>query len=426
MEPAEATAKIWDQLDPDWSIVCREKHAPNDTEKENWTTEMHIHCVIRLKKRREWKKANCMDFITGTHGNYQSARNTTHVALYVTKGTDYVLKNIDLKAFKKAATQHGARVVQKGQRVADMICNGKTMNEIEDHDRGYFMNNMKKIKAYQTHVMARRKRGERKMKWILPRKQDASCEAGRKIVEWMRKNILVPRRFKQKQLWVYGPKNCGKTSMLRWLEDYVTIYDIPQDKWDDSFTNGEYDLAIFDEFRGAKTIGHMNRFVQGGRCPLLRRNLPVYTKMDNLPVIILDNYSIKGCYPKTGNTSLEAIQSRFLEVEVMEGDFIDFYRTRSEKEEARKRFGGQKRKGTRKRKRERDTLDLNQKIQKVIPKKMLGRNRCCHRRNYCSVDHGGVRDFGLCDHDEHNHKEEKETMDVKKRYKVFMEERIFM
>ncbi len=436
MEPKKALENIYNKLDPEYCIVCREKHKPTKEEDKEWTTQLHLHCVIRLKTRQRWRSYDCMDFITGTHGNYQSARNITHVVLYVTKGTDYVSKGIDVESFKKAAKNKKRRVDQKCVVVSDMIRTGKKISEVEDFHPGYFMMNMAKIKAYVTHCDTRGKKEKKKKEWKKIDVNMALSEAGKDIIRWLNDNIFTYRKFKQPQLWIYGPKNTGKTSMMRWLEQYVRIYDIPPNNWDDMYDDDGYDLAFYDEFKGSKTITYMNRFTQGGRCPLLRRNVPVYIKQNNIPVIILSNLDIVGSYPNTKEVVLEALESRFLQVELKEGEFLGFYQTKEEKLRGQKKNKGTKRKrissdATRSwiYGEGREPLMQQHMYRKPEEKKKQKTKAkyCCHRQNYCNNDHGGVKDWGLCTMPGHVHKKINLEGLIKatdsRPYKVYMSER---
>ncbi len=339
VDPKVATQRIWEKLNPKWSIVCREKHKEGE-EKAEWATEMHLHAAIRLRKKIDRNSPKCMDFITGTHGNYQASRSMSDVVVYVTKGNDYVAKNINVETFIKAIKHRQERICGKCETISKMIEHEASIDEINDQDSGYFMMHQKQILAYKVYWAQRKRKEEIKPEWKKPRKGTHSCVAGKQVIEWLCANIKVHRAFKSPQLWLYGPKNTGKTGVVRWLEKYLRIYDIPPNDWDDLYDDEAYDLAFFDEFKGSKKITYMNKFVQGGRCPLLRKNLPVVIKQNNMPVIILSNLDIQGSYPNTKPVILEALEERFLQVELEEGDFLDFYRTKKEKEIAKQKYGG--------------------------------------------------------------------------------------
>ncbi len=66
----------------------------------------------------------------------------------------------------------------------------------------------------------------------------------------------------------------------------------------DEYDDDDYDLVVFDEFKGQKTITWMNTFVQGGPQKVYRR-YNSYNKTKNIPVIVLSNYTIQQCYSKT-------------------------------------------------------------------------------------------------------------------------------
>ena len=80
------------------------------------------------------------------------------------------------------------------------------------------------------------------------------------IAEWLNDNLFEQREHKQKQLWIWGPTGNGKTYLWdTFLEKYCNIFLIPDDdrfmgKWKDD----QYDLAVFDEFKGQKIMTWLN------------------------------------------------------------------------------------------------------------------------------------------------------------------------
>ena len=91
----------------------------------------------------------------------------------------------------------------------------------------------------------------------------------------------------------------------------------------DGFDPALFDLIVFDEFRGQKKITWMNSFVQGGTVPVRikgSRGVKI-TDRDNLPVIVLSNYSIAECYHKADSIAVSTIKSRFDECQIIEDSY---------------------------------------------------------------------------------------------------------
>ncbi len=92
----------------------------------------------------------------------------------------------------------------------------------------------------------------------------------------------------------------------------------------DEYDDRDYDLVVFDEYKGQKTITWMNTFVQGGPIKVYRR-YNSYNKTKNIPVIVLSNYTIQQCYSKTNMFNPERLLpliGRFNCINITK--FIDF------------------------------------------------------------------------------------------------------
>ena len=93
----------------------------------------------------------------------------------------------------------------------------------------------------------------------------------------------------------------GKTSLIMMLEQAfkLSTYYWPRDeKWWDGYSDNEYDLIVLDEFFTQKTITELNPILSGDPVPLSRRGLSPIVKRQNLPVIILSNYTPEECFTR--------------------------------------------------------------------------------------------------------------------------------
>ncbi len=98
------------------------------------------------------------------------------------------------------------------------------------------------------------------------------------------------------------------------LQKFFRIYYVPLDcRVLDDYEDDEYDVIVFDEYKGQKSITWMNAFVQGNHFPVHRRYNSTL-KIKNLPVIVLSEFSIEGAYDKVhmfNPQRLHALHSRF-------------------------------------------------------------------------------------------------------------------
>ncbi|AJD07529.1 replication-associated protein [Sewage-associated circular DNA virus-18] len=291
-------------------LVCEEQHKDGTP---------HLHVYLSFLNKKNFKCHHCFNFIGGKQGNYQVTKSVRDWVTYCTKGDNYVAKGLDVQAIKK-------KTAPKSTTVATMLMEGKSLSEINAVDPGYVMINKRKLEEYESWVTIERNK-KSKLTWVPPL-LDGLTDANKQICEWICSNIRQPRKFKAPQLFITGPKNLGKTSLIEWLGQYLSLYHIPQtEEFYDLYTD-DYDLVVFDEFKGQKTIQWMNLFLQGS--PMnIRKKGSQYMKMKNLPVIILSNYTLGDCYPKARDDGrLETLQARLDVIEV--DSFIDFYKDRSD------------------------------------------------------------------------------------------------
>lgn len=349
--PAKVLENLWSALDPEWAVVCRERHGQNEREGAEWTTELHIHVVARLKERRQWSNAECFDSFTGQAGNYQAVQNTTKVTLYVTKGNDFVARGIDVDEFKRAASMKKARVDATGWRVASLLEEGGSIEDARKLDKGFFLHNDRKIRRFFSHMKRIQERAVKKLQWEnIPEEYGMFAEEV-ELIQWLNLNMASisngqKRAIKEEQLWLCGPTNCGKTSLIDWLRNFARPYDVPRyvysyclfyilgrntnwtfyrEKWDDNYADASVDLAYLDEFKGYKTLQWMNTFLEGVIMNMLRRGCAPTKKTKNIPVIVLSNHLPKNVYQKVDESALEALEGRLKIVEIPYGECITFY-----------------------------------------------------------------------------------------------------
>ncbi len=307
---------IIEKLDPEWAIVCREAH-------EDGTP--HLHCVIVLKKPKNIRGFTLLDSIAGQHGNYQAARNLLKVISYVTKTSEYVAYQINLPQYLAKAAQKKNRTKSKADIVAARIGAGESLFDINASLPGYVMIHKRKLEEYAAWTSLKRQR-ESKLEWKVPA-LDTHCAFSQEyeILEWIIQNIKTDRTFKQEQLWVWGDRGTGKTSLIHWLEKFLVVYWIPHEDFDDDYEDGCYDLAVCDEFKGTRKITWLNRFVQGGAMRLRKKGTQGM-KRDNIPVIILSNYPIQYAYScNVPDIAKRTLECRFTEVMIPADEQIRFY-----------------------------------------------------------------------------------------------------
>lgn len=150
----------------------------------------------------------------------------------------------------------------------------------------------------------------------------AQCQ---QVLSWLRNN-LYGRQFKQKQLYLWGPANLGKTSLVRTLATCLATYHAPmEENFFDLYDEETHQLVCFDEFKGQHPLTFMNAFLQGDTMSL-RKKGSQYLKTKNLPTIILSNYSPRDAYSKVSEEKLDTFLVRLEVVELTSPIFalVDF------------------------------------------------------------------------------------------------------
>jgi len=291
-------------------IVAHEKHKDEAPEA---AVEDHLHVVISLIRRREFRGKKWMeifDHFAGQHGNYKACISLKASLKYVMKEGDYLLHPHDFDLDSVLVGKTG-----KAKICSQMIISGASLQELEQWDSGYVLQNLKKIKDYQFERLNWPENREYE-KWKPIDLEQVAGEENLKIAQWLNDNILVDRPFKAKQLFLYGQANTGKTTLVRNLEKYLRIYWAPEGKWMDGFDDN-YDLVIFDEFYGSKTLSWMNMFLQGSPVTVEVKGGFV-KKTRNIPVIITSNKAIGEIYSKAHYRKLDALESRLECIKVEE------------------------------------------------------------------------------------------------------------
>lgn len=289
-------------------VVCEEQHKDGTP---------HLHVFLQFHQKKNFKSCDCFDFIAGKHGNYQVCRSRKKSIEYVTKAGKYVAKGVDVEKVKKE------KVTDK---IAGMLDEGKTLAEVKEEERGFFMINKRKIEEYAAFIECENQK-KSKMDWIPP-STDGLTDANKQIAEWLCKNIRQTRAFKAPQLFITGKPNLGKTSLVEWLKKFLSVYLMPMTEEFYDHYGDDYDLVVLDEFKGQKTIQFLNEFLQGSTMSI-RKKGSQGLKKKNLPVIILSNYTLEECYRKANEDGrLDSLRARLEIVEV--DSFIDFYKNRTD------------------------------------------------------------------------------------------------
>lgn len=308
MDPAEVERELRRILKWfDKAAICRESHANGLP---------HLHAIVHLSKRCNLHSPTSLDIRDGRgrvfHGNYQPARNASDCLNYVEKDRDVrycggTMEDVQ-SVLRAAIPQENSRKRKLAEALGELMT-GKTLGDLL-RDPNYVslaiiqQRNLLAAKSILTTEMFLKK----SKKWLTASGAPGSASA--LIAEWLNKNLMKPRPFRSPQLYLYGPTGIGKTSFIAALEPAVRIYYLPMlEDWYDDYDDGKFDLVVLDEFNSQKTLQFMNQLLDGQVLPLKQKGRQV-VKRDNLPVVILSNYSPDECYGKTDPSRKATFLSR--------------------------------------------------------------------------------------------------------------------
>lgn len=169
-------------------------------------------------------------------------------------------------------------------------------------------------------------------------------EADRLLVEWLQENLMPEKRKNRKprtlHLYLEGPPGIGKSRLANQLREVLSVYDIPGEKWNDGYQDGAFDMLLYDEFNGQKSIQEMNVMTDGYITPLVRRNQPPYLKKDILPAVVISNKSPEGVYHnlvQKDQAYVDAFKSRYLHIRIDNKIDVLFESEQEEKEKEKEK-----------------------------------------------------------------------------------------
>jgi len=296
----------------EWSIWGSELHEDGSP---------HLHAFVRLRKPCNFTTPTCLDLLAPGgvvgHGNYQVARDPAAVLDYVIKGGKVECFNVSLANARAMFTAAG-RKRNATELIMEEMSKGKDVTEIaEEYPEHYTFCMLHRDRLESFFTQKRLVELRPKLTFAKAQTQFPPTQWDSEICQWLNKNLLKPREFSQKQLWIHGPTEHGKTTLKNRLSTMLRIYTVPNEDFYDEYKDNLFDLVVFDEYTpsGCKTIGWMNQFCDGSEMPLRQKGKQI-VKRKNLPVMVLSNHSMREIYSKCSEITFAAIRRRFIEVEL--------------------------------------------------------------------------------------------------------------
>ncbi len=287
VDPQVVVDRVKDRFGEDgikWVIVSRENHADG---------HQHLHVGLWLKSTFDSRSHTCFDFLTVQHGNYKVMDNVEGWIAYIIKDGDFVAWGIDPIVYLQARKRKKS---VSFLTVAQLIQGGQTVRQVDKLHPGFALQHLSKMRAYEAFtaqgVAQEELRVWKELPVVYPTPQQS------RVAIWLNGNIKKTRAFGSRQLMICGPTGRGKTSLVLALMKYLKVYFVPMgETFYDNYSDKDFDLIVFDEYRSQKTIQWMNAFVQGAPIAF-RRKGGQGLKLKNLPCILLSNYLPTEMYSK--------------------------------------------------------------------------------------------------------------------------------
>lgn len=284
--------------------------------------QQHLHVFIKLPHQKCIRDNRLFDYHQ-YHPYVQSVRDEYSWILYITKDDTTPachpvgLKPREMLARLKLESGTNRKRVGTFMMAEHMIKMGKDNEEIERELPGFMLNHLKKVRDYRSELAEREERKGRPQLWkAISKFAGKDNPTNQLIANWLNENLLQPHKFRQKNLWISGPTQMGKTTLVEMLGDVgFIVYNVD---YGTHFYTGMHDgvqLMVFDEFKGQKTIPEMNKLGDGSRC-LLDMKGASYRLKRPLPVIVISNFTPEQCYPQTDPQYLQTLKGRFHEITV--------------------------------------------------------------------------------------------------------------
>lgn len=217
-----------------------------------------------------------------------------------------------------------AKQASKSDGIALAIKGGATMRDVDEMSPGFLLQNLKRVREYMNFVNLSKTRD--RLKAFGGIRYTGDHPQSIVICRWLNQNLLEKRIHKQKQLYLWGRANSGKTSVVLNLMEHISVYWMPfNDPYCTSYDDDAYDLVVFDEFRGPnkfKSQPFINQFLEGvSGVPLPNRYEGLW-KFKNQPVIICSNFPLAALYVDSSERA--QMEARVIELQIEDDSPIDF------------------------------------------------------------------------------------------------------
>lgn len=257
-------------------LIGQEKHQDGN---------LHLHVVLQRDDPIILSLPDALDFLEGAryHPNIQACRNLPKALKYVTKeDSDPHVEPADWDWQTLIGNQDSHRSPTR-DLVATMLESGSTLNAVKEVAPGFLMMNLERVQAYQMWLKAQVKPLS---PWTPPLVHTNSLE--NEVGAWLTANIQKDRTPRQRNLWLHGTSNTGKTHLCLQLREMLDIYWFPMSEDFHNLFDNSKDLIVMDEFVGHLPIQSMNLWCSGTPMQVRTKGGQLHKDI-HIPVIVTSN-----------------------------------------------------------------------------------------------------------------------------------------
>jgi len=264
---------------PIYALIAREQHQDGN---------FHFHCFVDYANIRDIRDERYFD-CSGHHPNTQGVRNRRAVISYCKKQGSFTEFGTDsTEATKKEQIAAIASIEELTQAVNRGLLHWKGYSRLR-LDLSTFLRDQHALNTKNSLDMHQLRLN--------------SCTIGECIT------FQFTMKFKAKQLYIFGPPNTGKTSLLQQYNEATLFYAPNNNDWN-GFNEDIHKIIVFDEFHGQVPLSTMLQVLQGTKIRLNTKGGSI-DKTKNCMCIILSNVAPQRCY-----TNSEAFITRLFILEM--------------------------------------------------------------------------------------------------------------
>lgn len=296
-----------------WCVIAKELHQDGTP---------HIHIVVKYNGNIDTNNVNFFDCLCNKHGNYQIVRAEQQCIAYVKKSDPEPL-------IFGLVPKEGESKDTVTQEIAKLLLGGSTVKDIVLLNPGFSLTNYKKIVEFKS-VSDKIRTEKCLVPWSELIIDDSIIDTETDIICcWFNTNCGPGkiRVIKQSNLFIWGPSNYNKTSLVQLVSTRLRIYHVNNnEEFFHGYNDDDYDLIVFDEFKN-RPIQVINPLLDNSPCQIRLKGSSVI-KQKPTPCVIISNFSPDQLYPNIFNvishvTLLKTFLNRVMVISLSEPIKID-------------------------------------------------------------------------------------------------------